>query len=180
MRNGAAFRRCLRTGENPPTLAEADSSPGGPEHPTSLPGVLHPPTHHPRWRAPLPLQLLWCLDCRCAQTCLSVTLMRLEVCCCSSRAANGPAGCENLFHCLSLFSAAACSPLPERERVRRLIRGSSLGDPHAGDGCCGRWTEGANQLFSIPLARVNTGGFWSDSCIYLLAGSAHGTETPVC
>lgn len=33
-----------------------------------------------------------------------VMLMRMEVCWWSDGVANGPAGCENLFHCLSLFS----------------------------------------------------------------------------
>lgn len=36
--------------------------------------------------------------------CVFVMVMRMEVCWWSNWAANGPAGCENLFYCLSLFS----------------------------------------------------------------------------
>lgn len=47
-------------------------------------------------------QCVFLFDGRCQN--VFVMLMRMEVCWWSDCAANGPAGCENLFHCLSLFS----------------------------------------------------------------------------
>lgn len=78
-----------------------------------------------------------------------------------------------------LYSAVACpTPPPLPERVCWLVGGSSLGDPHTGAGCCGRWMQGAHRPPSVPLAHVNTGAFWSDSHMYLLVGSIRASETP--
>lgn len=115
-----------------PSALEADSAPGSRRRSCSI----QPPSLGSAATTPPP-----CLGYRCPQTCVCVcvTLMRLEVCCCSSRAANGPAGCENLFQCLSSFSppAGCCFPpaladtrlhsrLPEA-RFCRLRRCGSCG-----------------------------------------------------
>lgn len=100
----------------------------------------------------------------------NVLMMRLEVAAAPAEPLMLPLGVKI---CAVFIQHGGVRPLPEREPVRWLIRGSSLGEPG------GRWMDGANRLLSIPLAHVNTGVFWSDSCIYLLAGSVPASETPV-